>query len=451
MTVRMLVTASLDGVALRRTAACASLLLALLLASEPAGGQAILIDKDAAGTPEARRAFLIPYAFHSDVLDLAFGLAAGGRGILQEQTGVVLNLVAGTNGSFVGYLFGEGFELPWSDRLFLSPRIMAGDYGEIDSFQDGNPEFPDERAGSNESSEDNFIRSEGTDQWYRLIVRYVLPIGHGRDHPVPRYVLDRGILESGASGAESWNPLRSGRTLVELEPYWREQNFDADLGRDELETGGLRLTLRRENVDFLANPSRGSVQRVTVSRDWGAQDDDSSFTVVELELAKFFYFGESRHFRQRVLALDFWTVDTPTWDVVEEGGRKLIRHRPPPYFGAALGGIDRLRGYPSSRFNDKAAIYSGVELRLIPRWNPLGEIDWLRRLARVDWIQLVGFAEAGRVAPHWNLSDLHTDMKWSAGLGLRAFVNGLVVRADVGFSREGGEVQMMVSHPFPTL
>ena len=151
------------GIVLRRSLAWTSLLLASLLTSVAAGGQAILIDKDAAGTTEARRGFLIPYAFHSDVFDTAFGLAAGRRGLLQEQTGVVLNLVAGTNGSLVGYLFGEGFELPWSDRLFLSPRIMAGDYGEIDSFQDGNPGFLDERAGSNDSSEDNFIRSEGTD------------------------------------------------------------------------------------------------------------------------------------------------------------------------------------------------------------------------------------------------------------------------------------------------
>jgi hypothetical protein len=436
---------------MRRSGAWISLLLATLLTAAPAGGQAILIDKDAAGTPEARRGFLVPYAFHSDVLDLAFGFAAGGRGLLQEQTGAVLNLVAGTNGSVVGYFFVEGIELPWSNRLFLSPRIMGGDYGEIDSFQNGNPEFPDERAGSNDSSEDNFIRSEGTDQWYRLLARYVLPIGHGRDQPVPTYVLDRGILESGASGGESWNPLRSGRTAIEIEPFWRKQDFDADLGRDELETGGLRLRLRRENVDFLPNPSEGSVQRLTVSRDWGVQDDDSSYTVVEVELAKFFSLGESEHFRQRVLALDLWTADTPTWDVVQVDDRDVIQHRPPPYFGATLGGINRLRGYPSARFNDKAAIYYAAELRLIPRWNPLGQIDWLNRLVRVDWIQLVGFAEAGRVAEHWNLSDLHTDMKWSAGLGLRAFVNGLVVRADVGFSQEGGEVQMMVSHPFPEL
>ena len=75
---------------MRRSLAWTALFLASLLASSPAIGQAILIDKDAAGAAEARRAFLIPYAFHSDVLDLAFGLAAGGRGIFQEQTAVVL-------------------------------------------------------------------------------------------------------------------------------------------------------------------------------------------------------------------------------------------------------------------------------------------------------------------------------------------------------------------------
>ena len=59
--------------------------------------------------------------------------------------------------------------------------------------------------------------------------------------------------------------------------------------------------------------------------------------------------------------------------------------------------------------------------------------------------------ELGRVAEHWNVAELHQDMKWSAGAGLRLFVNQLLVRVDVGFSQEGHEVQMMVSHPFPDL
>lgn len=420
-----------------------------LLAPSGALAQAVILERDAAAAAGERRAFLIPYAFHSDVLSTAFGVAAGGRGILQPQDGLVLNLVGSTNGSWVVYAYGEAFRTPWSDRFFLSPRVMVGDFGAIDTFQDGNPDFLDERAGSNDSSEENFIRSEGTDQWYRLNLRYVLPLGDGRDEPIPTYVLDQGILEPGSPALGAWNPLRSGRTLLELEPFFRSQDYDADLGSDELETGGVRFTLSYDHLDFPSNPSRGSYQRLTVTHDWGVQDDDSSYTVVELEIAKFFDLGVSERFRQRVLALGFWTADTPTWDEEGDPPTRTVRHRPPAYFGATLGGVDRMRGFPTARFNDQAAIYYAAELRLVPRWNPLGGIGWLRKLARVDWMQLVLLAEVGRVSPSWNLPELHTDMKWSAGLGLRFFVNHLLVRGDVAFSAEGGEVQMMVTHPFP--
>jgi hypothetical protein len=429
---------------------CAAALAGGLLLPGGASAQAILVDEDVAAR-EGRQAFIIPYAFHSDVIATAFGIAAGGRGILQEQDGLVINQIASTNGSIVTYLFGEAFRTPWTDRLFLSPRIMVGDFGAIDTYQDGNPEFPFERAGSNGSHEDNFIRSEGTDQWYRLGLRYVAPLGHGKDAPIPTYLLERGLLKEGAAGATSWNPLRSGRTLVELEPFYRGQDFDADLGSDELETGGVRLTLRHENVDFLPNPTRGSVKQLSVIYDWGVQDADSSYTLLELELAKYFDLGESDRFRQRVLALGFWTADTPTWEVDRVGGAKVVTHRPPAFFGATLGGVSRLRGFPTARFNDKAAILYSAELRLVPRWHPLGDVAWIRRFARVDWWQAVGFAELGRVSEHWSVSELHSHMKWSAGVGLRFFVNHLVVRADVAFSHEGGEVQMMVSHPFPSL
>jgi hypothetical protein len=39
-------------------------------------------------------------------------------------------------------------------------------------------------------------------------------------------------------------------------------------------------------------------------------------------------------------------------------------------------------------------------------------------------------------------------MKWSAGLGIRAWASGFVVRMDTGLSEEGAQVQMMISQPF---
>jgi len=60
----------------------------------------------------------------------------------------------------------------------------------------------------------------------------------------------------------------------------------------------------------------------------------------------------------------------------------------------------------------------------------------------------VPFVEVGRVAPSYDLDNLHSSMKWDVGFGLRAWAKGLVVRMDLAVSEEGGGVQMMVSQPF---
>jgi hypothetical protein len=39
-------------------------------------------------------------------------------------------------------------------------------------------------------------------------------------------------------------------------------------------------------------------------------------------------------------------------------------------------------------------------------------------------------------------------MKWNAGLGIRAWAKGIVIRIDTAVSDEGVGVQMMVSQPF---
>ena len=108
-----------------------------------------------------------------------------------------------------------------------------------------------------------------------------------------------------------------------------------------------------------------------------------------------------------------------------------------------------MRGYRAGRFSDQAAIYYTAEYRLIPEWNPLAEVSWLKSLG-IAWWQFVPFVEVGRVAETWNLDELHSDMKWDAGLGLRVMVKGLIVRVDTAVSDEGVGVQMWVSHPFPS-
>ena len=427
------------------------LALAWLLASGASHAQSILIERSLEPGEEDGRFFALPFAFSSDVLGFAVGGVAGGRGLFQDQTVFAGSLIGSTNGSFATYLYAENFKLPLGDRLFASPRITYARLGELEAYRDGNPAFPDERAGDNDSDEDNFLEGDGSDEWYRIVFKYVLPLGHGRDAPIHTYILDRGLLGENPAGAASWNPIHSGRSLIEFEPFYREQDIDLDETNDVLETAGITLRLRHENVDFLMNPTRGSVKQLRVTWDPGVSGADSSYFVWEFEWAQYFDLGADDWFRQKVLALNFWISDTPSWEEEGEGAARVVKHRPPNFVGATLGGVDRFRGYPTDRFSDKAAILYTAELRLIPEWNPLGNIAWLKRFVRVDWWQFVPFVEVGRVAPHFNLHDLHTDLRWSAGVGVRGSVNGLIVRADVGFSEEEMKIQMMVAHPFPSL
>ena len=53
-----------------------------------------------------------------------------------------------------------------------------------------------------------------------------------------------------------------------------------------------------------------------------------------------------------------------------------------------------------------------------------------------------------RRAPSWDVSELHSDMKWSTGIGVRVFAKGIIARIDGAASEEGFKVQMMVNNPF---
>ena len=124
-----------------------------------------------------------------------------------------------------------------------------------------------------------------------------------------------------------------------------------------------------------------------------------------------------------------------------------VNGRPPYYDGSALGGFDRMRAYPDHRFNDRSAVYYAVEYRAIPHWNPLSRLSFAG-IPKIDWWQWALFAEAGRVASAFDLSELHGDMKTDAGFGVRAYSQGIVGRLDFAFSEEGSAIRAMIGHPF---
>ena len=391
------------------------------------------------------RTISLPYGFWNESFGAAAAYVYARNGYPQPQSGLLGTVMVGTTGSGMGFVMGQNIQVFGIERLLFDPIFSIGYFGDVEAYVDGNPDFADVRAGSNESDADDFITGSGWDTYFRFRFKYLLPIGSGREQVTPAYQFSDGLLTGGASGAAAWNPLTSGRTFVELRPFYRTQNVENDDLDEEQSTNGLELSTFWDNRDYPANPSRGNALSLKVARDWGFADSSASWTNFSAEYDQYFSLGEIKGFRQSLLAIDIWTSYSPTWEVQPDGA---IEHRPPAFSGATLGGLLRMRAYPSQRFSDKAAICYGVELRMIPDWNFFDRMPWLQEHLGMEWMQLVGFAEVGRVAPSFNLQTLHEDLRWDAGLGLRVWAKGLVGRMDLAFSEEGFAVQMMVGHPF---
>lgn len=426
---------------------CACTLFLGALASVSMGQEILLREGQTNTLPGT---FTVPFAFYNDALGPAVGASIGNRGYLQPQASAFATVVGSAGGSAYGFLAVRDLEVPYTDRLFINGQLNVGRFSQIDIYSNGNPAFPDERAGSNDSHADNFITGDGTDVKWWTGFGYVLPLGSGAQDPKSRLTLRDGLVIEGARDTSVWNPFKNGYTLVGVKPFYRRQDVHTDEAGDrKVVTAGAEFILHYENTDFHDNPSRGSIQHLRYSQDWGEFGSSAPWYTVDFSATKYLSLAEGRNTRQRVLALTMWWIDTPSWNTFDAGDGGRIYHRPPAYAGASLGGLERMRGYSEGRFNDRSAVYYSAEYRVIPDWNPLRDAGWLNRLnAHVSWLQYVLGVEVGRVADEFDVGELHSDMKACGILGLRAMVNTLVVRADVGISDEGGAVQMTIDHPF---
>ena len=396
--------------------------------------------------PPADARISLPYAFWNETFGFAIGYVHAINGSPQPQAGMVASVMAGTEGSVMGFLMGQNIRPVQSlPRLFMDPIFSIGYFDNADVFIDGNPDFPDERAGSNESDPENFVTGAGGDTFARVRFKYLLPIGTGRIRTLPAFQFDRGLLVDGANRVDGFNPSRSGLTYIEAMPFFRSQNVENDDISVEQATNGIEVGVFYDNRDIGSNPSSGQSVRLRLARDFGLLDSTDSWTSVGAEADQYFSLGETRGWRQRVLALNAWTSYSPTWDVQPDG---RIKNRPPAFSGATLGGLWRMRAFPAQRFNDKAGVYYAAELRMIPEWNPMQHLPALQERVGIQWFQIVPFVEVGRVAQDWDFDELHRDMHWDAGIGVRAWAKGLVARVDIAYSDEGMGVQMMVSQPF---
>jgi len=416
----------------------------LCLAALPVLAQEIVLEQ---GEDEVRkRRIALPFVFNTETLGTGYGVFGAMRGYFQPQQSTFGAVFGSSKEAVGGTLAGRDYRIPYTQRLFVSPRINLSHLPEIRAYTGDNPGFEDEFAGSNDSSEDNFQEEEGSTTSVALQFRYHLPLGVGRDNPLPTYVVADGIRVDGPPEG-AWNPIASGRTHLLIEPFYRRQNFELDAGDQEVATNGIRVGIEYDNRDFPRNPTRGSRQRFQVTRDFGLFDSSNSYTFLEAETSFYYPLGAGWGANQRVLAFNAWTAYSPTWDEQTEDGEVRIRNRPPYFTGAQLGGVERLRGYATNRFSDQAAIYYGIEYRHMLRWNPVKRYDWLSFIP-LDQLQLVGFGELGRVASDWSLGELHSDMKGSGGIGLRAMLNKSIVRLDAAYSEESFQIWGMASHSF---
>ncbi len=401
----------------------------------------------------------IPYAFSSDATGLSGGIGTIAQGILQPQTTFVGTLFYGveqdivTNGypetaNFSGGMISySNFKVPYTRRFFLSGWGYVSHFPKDTLYIDG----------SNDSDKDDVLTTADDSDYYSITLDYVLPIGEGIDNPDGIYKMRDGFAMD-RDGYGNKTPFVTGRTTLSLKAFyqyptienWKESEPWKDReSKPKWNDSGLRFALLHDNTDYDLNPSRGYSFLLQYSNDFGWSDDLQSWNNIEFKFSKYFNLETFSFTRQNVLALNFWTAYSPSWDTSHEILPGIDAHRTPLWEGPRLGGYFRMRGYDSNRFSDKAAIYATAEYRAMLDWNPFKTTKFLKKHSPVaiDWFQIVPFVEMGRVNDQYNF-DLLKDLKYDAGISIRAMAAELPVRFDVAVSDEGLNMWVMIRHPF---
>ena len=397
---------------------------------------------------------VLPYPFYSNLFKFGVGGFVGVSGLLSENSLIKAGGFISTNKSILGYVQIEEFQVPGLERLFIRPDLFFGKLGSVSNYSD----LPLPRtktfstpAGVNNSDKDNYFDVEGKYQWYECTFGYLLPIGYGRDNKVAHPILEDGILVGGATGGYSLNPFKSGRTFLQSRISYRSLEMSLSNTTTTQVASGIEFMLNVENVDYVWNPTRGYTAKFSYFTDWKDLGGTSTFDVLKADIACYFPLSDEKSKTPSVLAFDFKTAHTLNWDeydLVDFNGKQVKSyHRPPNFIGAFLGGPKTMRGYMEFRYFDRSSIYYCSEYRQKLPWNPFNYWSFTRAIG-VNWIELAFFGELGRVAPNWNFADFHKDMKWDVGTGIRLFMNGLLLRLDVAYGKEGALFQMYYDYSF---
>lgn len=386
---------------------------------------------------------ILPYAFSSDTTGLAGGVSVLMSGVFQPQTSLVATVFLGEEQDVIidgkpeeksfsgGFFYFSDYKLPFTERTFFSIYGLKSYFPKSKYYIDG----------SNDSDKDDAFLSSGESDFLSMKFEYILPIGSGLENPQGLCEVVNGFIVCKRSKGGG-TPFVTGQTSVGIKAFYQHDTLDSIEGLPDWNTNGLRYYLTHENTDFDTNPSRGYHFQLQYSQDFAAGASTQSWDFLEFKYNQYYNLDTFSFTNQNVLALSLWTGCSFSWNNNEE---IIGSHRPPVWEGARLGGMNRMRGYDNNRFSDKAVFYAAAEYRAILDYNPFKGSDLLP--AKVDWFQVVAFAEAGRVHDQYNF-DLLTDLKYDVGLSLRALVEEIPVRIDVGVGEEGANMWVMIQQPF---
>lgn len=430
------------------------------VAPPPVGPAEVLIDGGDERNKTGPRSFFLPLLFRTETSDLGLGVSYN-RGNSETPADIFIAGYGTFNSSYGLVIDFAQFRLAES-RWFFDFRGAIGSNTDQRFYGDLLTQNGEIEGGTNDSDPEDFFGGEGWDGHADAVFSYTLPIGHARNQVVHRYETENGLLVANPSGGGRWNPRNSGRTVLTLTPFYQVRTLGVT--EDNIEqfppllglrvddtvnhrTNGIRFGLEYDNRDYSPSSAHGSLQRLGLDRDFGWFDSIGSWTSMEGEYRKYLSLGSSKHLRQNVFAFRAWTAYSKSMERIQLPEFSVVVRSPPSNMGATLGGSDRLRGYPTGRFSDRAAIYYSAEWRLIPTWDPVGNLKIARPLGW-RWWQFVLIAEIGRVAPTWQPSTLHEEMKWSTGVGARLMLGKRVFRLSLNGSREAVQVWFVTGQSF---
>ncbi|MGR2664762.1 BamA/TamA family outer membrane protein [Vibrio campbellii] len=368
----------------------------------------------------------VPFYFSTETLGSTVGLAGVAKGVGQPQAALFGMGLYSEKDSYVGFL--SAFNYALSSNLLLSTQMYQARFND-------NPYYLGDQGSNSSSTEDKTV-TNGDEENYKLEFKYLLPWGNVREH---------GLLGAfqPVRDVSFASPVDSGVSSIIFTPFYSSRELDIYNDKKE-EATGFSLTFDWDNRDSVRNTTRGSHTSFDLTTGAESLQSEDLWLKWEFQNSQYYSLGPlGDWFDQQVLAFDFYTADTPTWNKCDGA----VCARPPEQEQARLGGLYRLRGYTAGRYHGRSAIHYSAEYRVLPDWQPLDDIP-LINYYDLPWWQWVAFAEVGRVADDYDLKTLHEDMKWNVGGAVRFQVEGIVVRAEMAKGADEGTFRVMINQPF---